>query len=300
LFSLTLLGQTNGKEGAKDRVENRTNQRIDQRIDQGVDRTLDKIEGLFRRKKDRSNQEENTPEDSSDIVEYDEEEMSEEEEKQASDFLASLNIGGKFEPFENLMKMNITMDVSTVNRKGKTDNVTIEYTLDTWATAIVMTSEENKVRLLMDNKEGYQTIITEEKGEIQAMRMRQMAYDISDFTPEESEFTVTETGKTRTIDGYHCREYLIEHEDGNTNSWVTSDIDIDMMGVRKALASQAKNRKIPTQNYFEIEGFPVEATTVSANGKETTTIHFHTIKTGADTNLDVFDTTGIEVMSIGF
>lgn len=299
-LSFTVTAQTNGAEGAKDRVGNRTNRRIDQKIDQGVDRTLDKIEGLFRKKKNRSNEETDAPNEEIEEVEYEEEEMTDEEEKQANDFLGSLNLGGKFEPFENPVKMNISMDITTVDRKGKSSEMTIDYTLDTWATAIKVISEDTNVRMLMDNKEGYQTIITVDKGQTQAIRMRQMSFDMADFTPDESEFTITETSNTRTIDGYFCKEYIIEHEDGTTNTWVTEDADVDMLSITKALASQARNKKMPTQNYFDIQGFPVESTTVSSNGKETTTIRYYDVVTGEDTNLDVFDTTGIEIMSIGF
>ena len=146
------------------------------------------------------------------------------------------------------------------------------------------------------------TVITESDGETQGIRMRQPKVEYSDFVPEESEFTITDLGNTKVINGYNCREYLIEHEDGTTNAWLTNDLDIDRDAIIRAMSAQMRQKKNNnfSGNAFAVEGFPIESTTVSKDGKETTKMTYYNLKFDGDINMDVFDTKGIEIMSIGF
>ena len=132
------------------------------------------------------------------------------------------------------------------------------------------------MRLLLDNKEGYVTIVSEdEEGEATAMKMRQRSYDYSEIEPEESSYTMRATGRTRVINGYLCSEYIIEHEGGTTTTWLTKDLDLDYEDFVRAMASQAsatRSNMSSGQQAFPYEGFPIETTTVSSNGKESTTM----------------------------
>lgn len=300
LFCITFVfaGNSQISERIKNRAENRANRRAEQKIDQAVDRTLDKIEGLFQKKNKEQPSEQS--QENRDANDEGNEEMTDEEIQQ-SIFLAGLGMGKEFEPYENPIRMNISMDITTVNQRGKTDEINMKYTLDTWATAMEFETDGKYMRMLLDNKEGSQTMVTEDDGEIQAIKMRQHSLNFGDFVPEESEFTVTPTGKTRTIDGYFCKEYIVEHEEGTTNSWITNDVDLDMMALVKAMSAQAGGQsKMGSQSFYNLDGFPIEAISVSKNGKETTTIHYYDIKLGDDISLDVFNLDGIEVMSLGF
>ena len=144
----------------------------------------------------------------------------------------------------------MSIDITTVNQRGKTNEMKINYTFDTWATAMEIDTDGNQMRMLLDNKEGSQTMITEDNGKMQAIKMRQQAIDFENSIPDESEFTITETGKTRAIDGYLCKEYIIQHEDGTTNSWVTQELDIDMTTVAKAMSAQAVTSLVPNALCF--------------------------------------------------
>lgn len=283
-------------ERAKRRAANRANQRVDQKVDQAVDRAAEKIEGLFRRKKENESTEESTTEEGQ---EQTEDEMSQEE---SAGFLSGLNIGGKFEPYENPVLLNLSMSYTSTNARGKESGGIMHYTLDTWQTGIVVETEGSNIRMLMDNQEGSMTMITtDDKGNISAFKMRQVSIDEEDVTPDEESYTITNLGNTRVIDGYNCTEYLIEHEGGTTNAWMTTEVDIDMQDLAKAMFSlsrQKKNSDVPPA--FEMAGFPVESTTVSKNGKDTTVAHYYDIEIGEGIDKSVFDLDGVEVMSIGF
>ena len=280
----------NAQDRVKNRAENKANQRVDQKVDQAVDKAADAIEGLFRRKKQDQPE---TPTEEGEVLE---------DGTTAPNTGGGLFSGGEFEPYENPVKMNLSMDMVSTDKRGKVQNLSMHYTFDTWATGMEMISEDGTTRILMDNQEGKMTVITEGDGKTSGIRMRQPKVDYGDFVPEESEFTITDLGNTKVINGYNCREYLIEHEDGTTNAWLTNDLDIDRDAIIRAMSAQMRQKKNNnfSANAFAVEGFPIESTTVSKDGKETTKMTYYNLKFGGDTNMDVFNTTGIEIMSIGF
>jgi len=294
LLCLTISAQTGDR--VKNRAENRANQRVDQKVDQAVDRTVDKIEGLFRKKKNTEdpNQEE-VPGEADNTSEAETAEMP------GGGIFGGANTNGKFEPYENPVPMSFSMDVTSTNSRGKEDQAIIHLTLDTRATGMVMESEDGNARVLFDNQDGFMTVISENKGELQGFRMRQPQMDYTKAIPEEGEYTITATGNSRVIDGYNCQEYLIESEDGTTHSWVTTELDVDMAAMARAMTAQARQtKKSGGQQFYNIEGFPIESTTVSKNGKETTVSHFYNVKIGADIDKSVFDTSGVTITSLGF
>jgi hypothetical protein len=291
---LTISAQTGDR--VKNRAENRANQRVDQKVDQAVDRTVDKIEGLFRKKKntDDPNQEE-VPGEAGSTSEAETAEMP------SGGIFGGANGNGKFEPYENPVPMSLSMEVTSTNSRGKEDQAIIHFTFDTWATGMTMVSEDGNARVLFDNQDGFMTVISESKGELQGFRMRQPQMDYTKAIPEESEYTITATGNSRVIDGYNCQEYLIESEDATTNSWVTTELDVDMAAMARAMTAQARQaKKSGGQKFYNLKGFPIESTSVSKNGKETTISHFYNVKIGGDIDKSVFDTSGVTITSLGF
>lgn len=284
----------NAQDRVKNRAENKANQRVDQKVDQTVDKAADAIEGLFRRKKQ---DEPKTPTEEGEEVE----DGTAASNNNGGGF-SGINFGGEFEPYENPVKMNLSMDMVSTDKRGKVQNLTMHYTFDTWATGMEMITEDGTTRILMDNQEGKMTVITEDDGKTSGIRMRQPKVEYGDFVPEESEFTITDLGNTKVINGYNCREYLIEHEDGTTNAWLTTELDIDRDAIIRAMSAQMRQKKNNnfSANAFAVEGFPIESTSVTKDGKETTKMTYYNLKFGGDTNMDVFDIRGIEIMSIGF
>ncbi|MEZ4986713.1 MAG: DUF4412 domain-containing protein [Saprospiraceae bacterium] len=212
-----------------------------------------------------------------------------------------ISFGGEFEPYQNEVLLSMSIDITNTNARGKEDKATVHYTLDTWQTGLRMEAEEAQTRIILDNEKGYMTVVTASKDQAPTgMRMRQRSFKTEDAVMDETEMTVTETGRTRVIDGYNCREYKIEHEHGTTHSWITNDLDLDPMVMAKAFAAQAGQGKKGGPAMYDIAGFPIESTTVSKNGKDTSLVHFYNIRLGDDRDMSVFDLSGIEVMNMGF
>lgn len=299
LLSLTciLLSDSVGaQERIKNRAENRANQRVDQKVDQAVDKAAGAIEGLFRRKGKNSNNE-TEPTETGDQPE----ETSSTAESEQGGILSRLSNNREFEPYENPILMNLSADITTIDKRGKENKVTVHYTFDTWATGMKLVSEEGTARILLNNQEGDMTIISENDGETQGMKMRQPSINYEELMPDQSEYTITPLDNFREIDGYNCREHLIEHEEGTTNAWITTDIDIDPEVIMRAMASQMRQKKnSSSQQLFNIPGLPIESTTVSANGKETVIARYYDLKFGDDIDKSIFDTSGVNIVNMGF
>ena len=294
-FICLLLSMSgNAQERVKNRAENKANQRVDQKVDQAVDKAADAIEGLFRRKK---KDEPETPTEEGEVLED-----STPDANTSEGGFSGINFGGEFESYQNPIKMNMSMDMVSTNKRGQVQNLTMHYTFDTWATGMEMISEDGTTRILMDNKEGKMTMITEDDGKTQGILMRQPRVDYGDFVPDESEFTITDLGNTKVIYGYNCKEYLIEHEEGTTNAWLTTDLEVDRDAIMRAMSAQMRQKRNSnfSTSVFAVEGFPIESTTVSENGKETVKMTYYNLKFGDDVNMDVFDTSGIEILNMGF
>ncbi len=279
------------------RAENRVRNRANREVDKAIDRSIDQILTEEKNENADSTQTDNPPrsQDSTDV--------------------ASPNFGGffgsaeDFEPYQNEYLVSFKADITVTNEDDDEESTAkVNYAFDTWATGLQMESEEGNIRLILDNQEGYMTTATtDEDGELQAYRMRQRSYEIPEEVENEGEskITVTRTGNTRVIDGYQCEEVIIEQEDGTiTTAWMTTEIDLPfhnyMMSFSQRSGAKQGEGGPNTGNYYDTEGFPIESTTVSADGKETTFVHFHNILLGDDIDRSVFDLGDVEVTDLGF
>lgn len=291
LICLLTVNTSHAQERIKNRAENRANQRVDREVDQAVDKAANAIEGLFRRKKKNQSSE----------TEPGAGEGSETSENDASTFLSKISMNGDFEPYQNPIIMNLSVDLTTIDKRGREQKATVHYTFDTWAPGMRLVSEDNTARILLDNQEGYMTMIGEDNGETQGMRMRQPVVNYEEMLPDENSYTITELTNIRTIEGYSCKEYQIKHEQGTTNAWITQDLDVDPAIIMKAMASQMQGaKKNNSQPIFNFPGLPMESTTVSADGKETVIAKYYGLKFGEDVDKSVFNTDGINIISMGF
>ena len=172
------------------------------------------------------------------------------------------------------------------------------------------TDEDEEMRIIFDNQNGYMTSIsTKENGEQEGFKMRQRTFKIDEsqfegnMDEESTEYTITKTGNTRTIDGYLCEEYEVIHQDGTANMWVTEELDVEYEDMFRAMTSQMqqqKNTAFTNTNVYGVEGFPIQITNVSSNGKDTSVMYFYDIKSGDDLDLSIFDTDGVNITELGF
>ena len=113
---------------------------------------------------------------------------------------------------------------------------------------------------------------------------------------------IEQTGRRRNIDGYDCEEVIITNEDGVTTVWITQDIDADWTAMYRMFMTQSRGRgKSPLEGTPpSLQGFPIEQTFVSEDGKETTRVHYRNIKLGNAIDRASLDIEGIPVQEVGF
>ncbi len=300
---------------AEKRAKNRANQNVDRKIDQSVDKAFNKIEGLFKKKKKKKKEETKTTDTKTSEDQTDEQKEAE-AEVQSQEMVSNIlkRMGGNNEPWEpikNEYLFSFDADVTITDKKNKVEKSHIQYVFDTWHTGMIYTLEDgNVVQMVMDNQEGSITMVMDEDGKKQGVKMRQpnVKYDESDFDhPDADEITMKKTGRTKTTEGgYFAHEYEMTSPDGTGTVWVTKDIPMDLMfAMQSALArsskgNQKKRQQTPTFNNFGVEGFPVENHFVNKDGKEKVDMVMKNIKMGDKIDKTALDTKGIKVMDMGF
>jgi len=128
----------------------------------------------------------------------------------------------------------MVMEVTSVDKKGKSeDPMKIKYLLSDDTQFMGMAFADPKqpdmtTTSIMDSKNQAMVILMEDKGKKSSMAMK-MDYDkvqgmVDDEAVDQMEqpgYSITKTGNSKTILGYHCEEYLVKTEDGDGNYWVT-------------------------------------------------------------------------------
>lgn len=115
---------------------------------------------------------------------------------------------------------------------------------------------KNGVMILLNNKEKTATVMSTKMMEA-VMSQQQMNQG------DQPQAKVTKTGRTKTILGYKCEEYLIE-SDKKTEVWIAKDAGID---VSKTFANMNKTSqsKIPNEAFME-GGMLMEMNAYDASG----------------------------------
>ena len=301
-FSFSLVAQQpvkRAKKRAKARTEQRANQRIDRKIDDGVDKAFGAIEGLFKKKKQRTDT--TAPVAPTERVE--------EETNQA--VMNALGLGGgDWEPYTNPVTFSLTMQLTETKKNGRQESNAIR--LGATETQFAMNVEDGKgqrSRMILSTQDGYTTTITTDKrGKTEGFRMRMPNFGslAAETIAETADYiTYTETDQRRTIDGYACTLVIVKDSKHGTTteSWVTQDLELTALDVFGGMAGMAGAGKQATAGALDLptafQGFPIEST--STDGKTVTTTKMQHIQIGPDAvDRSLFDVSGVEIQDLGF
>ncbi len=110
--------------------------------------------------------------------------------------------------FSHRMKMQIRSDDG---------NQEFDYYFDETNAYIGMMVRDMFMILDLENNKTY-TILN---GKIMTMKLDGILDKMSMQSPEEEEYTITKTGKTETIAGYLCHQYIIESASSTTDAWMS-------------------------------------------------------------------------------
>jgi hypothetical protein len=220
-----------------DRAVDKTNNRLDQRIDQGIDKGLDSIEGIFKKKdKSSKNSKGSNEEKSSPQGDHPSESTSSDAEAEAATMRAMQGMfGGSSVPLPDSYSFdhNVDMSVESFDKKGKSEGAQAMKMLFSDAQAVV------GVQVTIDGMQSVNVIDVEKKIMVMLMDMgtSKMAITLdldqkwADVETDDTAYenpSFKKTGRTKTILGYKCDEYVME-EDGDRNEfWVTRDEFLDV------------------------------------------------------------------------
>ena len=142
----------------------------------------------------------------------------------ADNMLGGLLGGGGEVKTNDAYTFDITADIMVENytkKKVETNKVIQSYGKD--ATCNVV--EEAPGPLISDFVNNTTIMLNEETKVAQVMSMDWLINMMPDEPEnEEIDVTVTKTGKTKTLNGYDCHEYLIQTEDSDVYGWYAPDV----------------------------------------------------------------------------
>jgi hypothetical protein len=102
--------------------------------------------------------------------------------------------------------------------------------------------------------------------------------------------TPTKTGRTKTILGYNCEEWVSESSDMKTLFWITNKAPFAATSFYKYLQDSYRKQRIMIPS--SMSGFPMEMEGISKDGKK----NFKSTCVAIDSNTTVFSTAGYKTM----
>jgi hypothetical protein len=223
-----------------DRAKDKTNNRVDNKIDQGIDKSLDAIEGVFKRKpKEDKKKKEETP-------------QTEEEQSQAA--AESMLSGGLFGGQSNAQikdaykfdhRVSMTMEMTDKKGEKSPEQQMQMYFSESDPEIGIRTMQEGMNSLMVMDMGNKVMVMLMDVGESKMLMTIPLNGDLLSEEEEEKhtksdDFTFTKTGRTKTILGYTCEEYIGEDKESTSVFWVTKDEDF---GITKAFAGMAAASK---------------------------------------------------------
>lgn len=258
----------------KDRTENRTERKVDQTVDKVLDRVFgDKPDGGASEPEDEEIADDNA---------YENENVSS-EGIDLSDIL-SKRLGDDCQAKDAYtFDGNVVMKYVATEKKGKKTeemSMRMHFTKDGSATAIVylentMGLEAESSIVVVDMDDSLTVMNMTVSGQSINMctdireSMLSTAQNSSGFSDDDAA-AWTKTGKTKTILGYLCQEYIQEEQGNRTTAWVTEEIDNFMIGAGPSTRSgPVSTMKLPDNVPM---GYPLETTILSSDGNSVTII----------------------------
>ena len=225
------------------KIENKIEKRLEKKADQKADQALDSV--FEPSSKSRSNKKTS---------------VTNEEEKNSEGF----DLSGMMDAVMNREPAKYDQSYSF------TFSTTMEMTTPGQAPLVVKTSYGNGVHYI-EMKQGTSIIndfnnksmitINEDNKTAQAMSLALLDMfnkekDVTEDIDLET-IAITTTGKTKSIRGYKCKQYIIKGKDFTTDGWFTQDVDFDMTSHAQSMSETFKNASGMIISQKEL-GFPIE------------------------------------------
>jgi Domain of unknown function (DUF4412) len=172
--------------------------------------------------------------------------------------------------------------------------------------AMVFKNEEDQSTIIFDTKNYAMLILTDADGEktgfATAIDPEEIAELAEDYDDDEDYDVVPpnikKTGKTKTILGYKCDEYLVEDEESEVHMWISEKLGKEM---RKEWMNNQQTFGGMFTHAYTLDGMTLEYEVLEKNGEKSTMIvtkidlnHSHKISTNGYTIMSMRMKTGEE------
>jgi len=254
------------------RIENKTkqkvNERVDRKIDQTIDKSLDKIEDPNTYKNSDSTGTD-TPTPST--------------ETNTNNIFKSGDKSSVLKEYQ--FSQDVLMEMESFDKKGKSSGVNNMRMLfnnngDYFGSEIIMNDDKGNTSSMgfsiFDWKNNQMISLIDNGGMKIGMviDMKAAANSISDANTETDsakETSFKKTGKTKTILGYLCEEYLAENEETLSEVWIANDVKINMGNAFQYISENQKSKKNKMSYPNDApEGFMMEMVSTNKKNNEKT------------------------------
>lgn len=234
------------------KIEDKIERKIEDKADRKSDQVLDSVfaDNPSKRRKNKSKQNDNQDEESTEVGGFNLGDMME----------AAMNRKPAEYETSYTFDLTTTMEIKTEGSKPMT--MTTSY-----GDGSHYIEMGKGVSMINDYKNEAMITINEDKKTAQAMSLSLLKmFDKGAIEMDEAdaEITVDKTGKTKTVSGYHCQQYIIKGKDFNSEGWFTKDINFDMVAHAQSMSEMFKSASSTAILQKEV-GFPMEMTTTTKN-----------------------------------
>lgn len=300
IFLSPLVAQDDKAEEVKDKAATKAENRMDTRIDQGLDKGLNAVEGLFTKKKkkkaDRSaeppkaatpanqtNPSSNAPSSNAPSI-------------QGTVGNTLTATGGDF-AFVGSYTMTIE---STKNGKADEDSpFVIDYFFNKSLLGMIPHGQKEEMRMIIDLENGHYIMLMNDKGKKTGIKMKMPNFkdgevDLGDYTTDPGSYE--RTGKTKTIDGKVCHQYIFSDDTGSGEVWMDESADMDMMKQFASFAVRGNKKKQEWQ-HAPVKGLMMESFWKDNEDKRTAHMATSNIKMGS-VDESIFDISKHEIQDM--
>jgi len=282
---------------AKNRVNWRLNREVDKKVDEAVGEALEKL--LTKDKKEKEAEAGAEKGENPDVEVNESGEMTVKGED--GEVTLSVEEADENEPVvASDFTGSFTMEVDEY-KKGKQKKdmpVRIRYHFDAYKVAFEVLDEKSTTTMIIDRENRKMTTKIDDGKEKTAtiMPMLKIKVAIDKEEWEEMDVQVEPTGKTKTIEGYLCREYRVETEEEVTLAWMTDELGFDFSTFLDmvAIKGQAGQNAAQFGNIYGMEGMMLEAHTEVKGKEEERHTYLKNIRTGSN-DPKVFSLEGYQV-----
>ena len=134
--------------------------------------------------------------------------------------------------------------------------------------AVEMVDSKNKTITVMDLKEELMHVFMNNNGDKTRMSINMNLSQATEDAIQETEYTITATGNSKTILGYLCKEYKVKGKDMHGKVWITESAGITF----SKTFYRTKQKKGMDQTWMSlVNGLPMEMTITDTSKRKAKT-----------------------------